>query len=162
MRLVAVDPSTEATGVATFEDGKLIYVEILRGIGLGADGMIFDIVMSLRDYDSDDVIIESPTVYRRGGKGDANDLIPVAIIAGAAACALVNHTRVLRQIPIEFVEPRTWKGSVPKDIQNKRDLKKLSPEELELFHRMLRKEPRGLINNAADAVGIGLYKLGRS
>lgn len=163
MKLVAVDPGVKATGIALFVDNKLTHVTLSRATDLEAmiQGL-FDIEMPVDFGYPDAVIIERPTVYRRGGKGDNNDLISVAIVAGAAGaafgCGLWTTT--------EFVEPRTWKGSTPKKIHNERIVDQLNKAEREVLDGLLSrtkkaKVAKSLVHNVIDAIGVGLYKLGR-
>ena len=159
MTLVSVDPGVNATGLAVFEDEELVGVRLLRA------GSLRHMISVLVNEEwpvqfgyPETVIIEQPTVYRRGGKGDSKDLISVAIVAGAAAaaygCESLDQT-------IKFVEPRTWKGSVPKKVHNERILDKLRILELQYFNMCIDDVPSSLAHNMIDAVGIGLYDLGR-
>ncbi len=159
MTLVAVDPGVNSTGLAVFEDETLVGVRLLRAESL--QHMICVLVNEewpVQFGYPETVIVEQPTVYRRGGKGDSKDLISVAIVAGAAAaaygCESLDQT-------IRFVEPRTWKGSVPKKVHNERILRELHKEERKYFDWVIEDVPSGLVHNMIDAVGIGLYELGR-
>lgn len=104
---------------------------------------------------------EYPQTYGgRAKKGDANDLIAVALVAGA----LVGRLGV----PSRLILPREWKGSISKPetkaeyerdgyVVEERNKAKLSAEE---YHRI--EWPRDWKKrlDVADAVGIGLYALG--
>ncbi len=99
-------------------------------------------------------VIEKPQIYRqRMWKGDPNDNVDVAIAAGVAAATLS------RCGPVSFAAPRAWKGQREKRIDNAYTLRLLGPDEAEVLagHKV-----RGSkLHNVVDAVGIGLWKLGR-
>jgi hypothetical protein len=99
-------------------------------------------------------IIEAPRWYPREHRIDTNDLLDLSVLVGE----LKRHFAE-RGANVELVYPRTWKGTVPKDIHNKRVLAALSKEEL----AVLPKRPRAkdYDHNVLDAVGLGLWKLGR-
>ncbi len=149
--LLAVDPGVTCLGWAWFYNEKLINCGICR-----AESLEEMIVYPFPWNSPELAVIERPTVYRRGGKGDPADLISIAIVAGAAA----RTAKAVR-----FVEPRTWKGSVPKKIHNKRVLDALHDEtygsEVDVWNTAAGPEPIYLLHNMIDAVGIGLYQLGR-
>lgn len=158
MKLVAVDPATKATGIALFDAHKLTHVALVRGNSIG------QMLIALSNLDwppefgiPNVVIVERPVVYPRDGIKKAKDLISVAIVGGAAAlafgCEVWTET--------EFIEPRTWKGSVPKEIHNARVMNMLDSNEIEIIDKRLATAPPKLVHNVIDAVGIGLYKLGR-
>jgi hypothetical protein len=81
---------------------------------------------------------------------EAADLLTIQAIAAYAAgrsCASVGL--------IHYYTPQQWKGSVPKTVMERRIRSKLAPDELATL-------PTGAkAHNAIDAVGLGLYHLGR-
>lgn len=100
------------------------------------------------------VIIEKPQWRPHERKIDINSLIALAIMVG-------ELKRVYRSFgaDVNLVVPTTWKGSVPKDIHNRRVLSHLSPEELARVP--LRPRAKTPDHNCVDAIGLGLWKLGR-
>jgi hypothetical protein len=99
--------------------------------------------------------MEYPQIYRRerGSKGEnPNDLLDVACVAGAILATV-------RALQFYLVYPAAWKGQVPKAIHNERVCKHLAPDELRTLEAA--KVPSRLKNNAIDAIGIGLWYLGR-
>jgi hypothetical protein len=80
-------------------------------------------------------------------KGTPTALIELAFRLGELVGLYMRKVEV-----VELVTPAVWKGSVPKEICQSRILKKLEPEELSVLDKN---------HNAMDAVGIGLWKLGR-
>lgn len=154
--LISVDPGVKATGVAFFDDYSLVNVLLVRARSL--ELMIVEMQKFTNFYDTPDtVIVERPTIYRRGGKGDPVGLVSISIVAGAAACSISQDV----WSKIKFVEPRVWKGSVPKKIHNERIVEQLNDREQAILKTRLVKAPVKLIHNVIDAVGIGLYQLGK-
>ena len=86
-------------------------------------------------------------------RSSAQDLIRVATVGAAIAGMLSPEPW--------FVTPNEWKGQVPKEIMGSRVLHALVPAEGLVFTR----DSRGITPNAAhnivDAIGIGLWAVGR-
>lgn len=102
----------------------------------------------------DVVVYELPQVYRgRKNKGDPNDLIMLAVIAGEVA------GRFPKAHVIE-VTPRRWSGGTSKtttgdawdSIRGRRLIERLTPEERACVQDT---------HDALDSAGIGLWCLGR-
>jgi hypothetical protein len=94
------------------------------------------------------LIGELPTYRGRQpgvNKATPTDLIKLAVILGEFLGLYRRKVDVVR-----LVTPAEWKGSVPKDICHSRIEDVLGPDE---------KMPEN--HNARDAVGIGLFELGR-
>ena len=144
MSLFALDPGNN-TGWAVFEDGSLLDAGVLP---FGA------VRQELRIYSGDSVLIEVPRHYPHREKGDVNDLLDLSLRAGELKAWAEGKTQ-----KVELVWPRTWKGTAPKEIHNQRVLRALKAFELKL----LPKSPRAkkFDHNCVDAVGLGLWKLGR-
>lgn len=100
------------------------------------------------------VVIELPRWYPHERKVDVQDLIELGVKVGW----LKGFYRSLG-VEAELVLPTTWKGSVPKEIHNRRVLEALTEEELQIVPRRPRAKDHD--HNIVDAVGIGLWKLGR-
>jgi len=136
MWLTAIDPGA-TKGWATFTRGRLF------ACGLGGHAIPPGLV-----------VIERP-VYRPGARVDPNDLVTLAIRVGEdkAAAERAGCT-------VELVEPHMWKGSVPKAIHHRRLLAALTSDERAVFDSAPgTKTQKG---NTLDAVGIGLWRLGRA
>lgn len=140
--VTAIDPGADA-GVACFVDGALFWCGVVHE------------PTAEQVAGASDVVLEEPQVYRRG-RGDPNDLIKLARLVGRweelgrGAGARVHRVR-----------PRTWKGTVPKSIHNARTLALLSSSERHVVEQDLDRVARAVRHNAIDAVGIGLWFLGR-
>lgn len=140
------DPGN-STGWGHFEKGQLLDAGVLPFSSMSA-------YITATVCAGDSVLIEVPRHYPHNEKGDTNDLIDLAVQVGQlkAWCELRGAT-------VTLVWPRTWKGSVPKNIHNERVLRALSDVE----RKLLPKSPRArkYDHNCVDAVGLGLWKLER-
>lgn len=159
MRLVAIDPSLRATGWAVFEDGRLVSCGIVKtAAGTTAEQAAREVAQRLKnDLDGAVAVIERPQIYQgRRSKGDPNDLVGVALVAGA--CAAWADRAV-------FVLPHDWKGSIPKHAQlsryivHRRNEKALDDASCAVYRKCLAAWAAGLRHNLADAVGIGLHAM---
>lgn len=144
--LLALDPSVTATGWAFFEDGKVKDAGVLSRVDefRGTELQVF------RTTRPDILVVEIPQVYGRNSMVDENDLIAVAVTAGVFIGSIICKELVT-------VRPAKWKGQVPKSIHNERVLAKLSADERDLLLDI----PKSKLHNAIDAIGIGLWHLGR-
>lgn len=136
--LLACDPG-ENCGGACFIGGVLVWAGLLSfadptHIAIRAERMI----------------VEIPQVYPGPRAEDPNDLIGVAIIAG-------QWIRSVSAPDTRRVFPRQWKGGVDKKIHNGRVLAKLSAAELQEVPKMAASK----LHNVIDAIGLGLFDLGR-
>ncbi len=130
--LLAIDPGVH-TGWALFD-------EKLLGCGLGDPPTEF----ALR------VVIEIPQVYP-AHPVPPNDLITLAFLAGRyAGCATCE---------VFTVFPHQWKGNLSKEVCGARVRFRLSSEERKVVDEL--KVPVKQLHNAMDAIGIGLFALGR-
>lgn len=141
--VIAIDPG-KRSGFAVFNGGALAVAgtldeaEILDRPPCSLGGV---------------AVIEVPVVYPTR-KVDANDLIDLAVLVGD----LRGYYR-RTGFEVRLVRPRTWKGTVPKDIHGRRVLAALSAEERALLPR--RPRAKNYDHNMLDAVGLGLWQLKR-
>jgi hypothetical protein len=161
--LLAIDPGTD-TGWALFSDSSDRddrYRLIACGLG---DPRLSD---RHRIADITRVVIERPMIYPRGQTKNPNDVLSVAVNAG-------EWGGLYRQwATIEYVLPFQWKGSVPKAIHHERVLAKLSDAERAVVDQAMargrsdasqaqaKRVARGKRHNVLDAVGLGLFGVGR-
>lgn len=142
MGLMSVDPGKNEFAWAYFVGNKL------SKCGLCCDINNKDVNKLVYGAEA---VIEVPQIYpQRVWKGDPNDLIDVALTAGRVSTAFPRF---------EFVRPHAWKGNRPKNIDNSYTLTLLTPDELNILnycHVIKSKK-----HNVIDAIGIGLWKLGR-
>ena len=136
--LLAIDPGKNSTGIALFGGGELLDVELAKDPYH---------VANLAMNPVDEVIVELPRAYGPRSPVDPNDLI----LLGALAGFLVGITPCNRRW---YIHPQDWKGQMPKEIDNQRTIRHLKDNERQL----LGARPN---HNVVDAVGIGLWVLGR-
>jgi hypothetical protein len=136
--LVAVDPGRDA-GVAVFDGGRLVCNTVVRRRGDDFAAQVRAIEMFIPSAAH---IVAERMVPRRGRFEAADDLVDVTLLTGMLVKGKV----------FTLYRPEQWKGQLSKDVQHAKMMRVLDPEELSLL------SPD---HNARDAVGIGLYHLGR-
>lgn len=147
-RVIAIDPGA-CNGYAIFYSGALVFAGVFKGEDI--EELPRQAFMQFSGgFALDLVVIEKPVIYPLDTKGDPNQLITLAIRAGEIAGRFRYANR-----EVEWVKPRTWKGTAPKDITNRRTLAKLTDEEKECLPRL----PKTKAHNMLDAIGIGLWYL---
>lgn len=145
-----IDPGVNEIGVAIWEGPWLVQAFLVRRL---RDEHFYSMIIKLRQLMPTYITrlaIEKPRVYAPSrSKGDPNDLIDLAFVAGATIYAAQ---------PKEVIEiyPATWKGQVPKPVMVERVKSALTPKELPLVELP---RAKSLQHNVWDAVGIGLYLL---
>jgi hypothetical protein len=137
--LLAVDPGRD-TGLAHFEDGELRWCTLARSFSATTARL---------------VVIEEPQAYRH------TPTPPQALIRLAEVVGQYQEMARRAGAEVKLVKPRQWKGQLPKDICNKRVVEQLTCEERALAYPSLTAIARGKRHNVIDAIGIGLWELGR-
>lgn len=144
-RILAIDPGSDM-GWALFDEGRLI------SCGVGTpDGAALHIGR---------VVLERPMIYP-GGRQRARprDVITLALRAGEAAGLYARRYGV----EPEYFEPDVWKGgSIAKEAHHPRVWKRLSQAEHEIVSKAATTVPEKKRHNMLDAIGIGLFALGRN
>lgn len=165
--LVSIDPGKNACGCAMFVGGKLVtagYVildgscrALAQAVSTWVD--VGDSLYGRKDTSDRELVIEKPQTYGgRAAKGDTNDLIDVAMVAGGIAALAISGTKVT------FLYPSQWKGQIPKPktgetyIIEARVLAALSAEER---GQVGIPRAKSKAHNVYDAIGIGLKTLKR-
>ena len=143
-RTLSIDPGA-STGWALFDGSDLTFAGVL-------DPECAHPLALVPDVRSVSAIVTEYPEFRPGDtKSNPNDLITLAMRAGVIEGMLRAHA------PSAWwrrVRPSQWKGSVPKPIHNKRVLGALTAREMALL-------PNALKHDTIDAVGIGLWHVGR-
>ncbi len=117
------------------------YVQYITGEGFGIGVPIFP----------DRLVLEVPQIYRAGlQKGDQADIGALFGVDGAIAS--------LYDCPVTWYHPAKWKQQVPKAVMCNRIMGRLTDDEKKAVDPSV---PKGLLHNVVDAVGIGLFYLGR-
>ena len=164
--LLALDPGIRYPACALFADRELVsasrislpgkltklnMAERVRHIGNLLYGWVTGVLI---DVPLDRIVYEVPQIYsRRKSKGDPNDLIPLAMVAGYLSGRFPNTQA-------HGLKPREWCGQLPKVTKGD---PWASPRG-ELVARRLDAAERACIvssHDAIDAVGIGLHDLER-
>lgn len=133
--MITIDPGVHGSGFAYWSDeGDLYHVSYGE--------------TRVADYAS--VVIELPQIYPGSrSKGNPNNLIKLAFEAG----------RLIGDKAFETVLPRQWKGTIKKEVMLRRILSRLTDEEIAMLKAL--KLPKSKEKECIDAIGIGLWKLGR-
>lgn len=159
MNLLALDPGIRGCGVAFFQDGELqtgMYVPNPAARGNGPEE-VRQMVAAVKYYllprctlGLDELVIEWPQVYSTSRGKDPNDLLPLVGIGCGLACVFP------RAYAVRYL-PREWKSTMAKGAAfEKRVLDRLGTDE-----RQFISGPRSLLHNVYDAIGLGLFHLGR-
>lgn len=156
--LISIDPG-KTTGYASFSDAVLLsagtapradlFAPVTRDAYGRPTGALPFPLFPLETL----VLIELPRWYPHDHT-DVNDLIDLAVLVGE----IKRHYEAMDCV-VELVWPRTWKGSAPKDVTNRRTVAALS--EVEESRLPVRPRARTYDHNMLDAVGLGLWELGR-
>jgi len=144
--LLAIDPGAH-TGWACFDS-------MTKGVPLRACGVGCPSLSKVLK-----VVIELPRVYptsRVGKPVPPNDLVDLAFLAGRY-CGLAEGWAQPCGAQIFTVLPAEWKGQLPKEVSHRRILMQLSFEERKVVEECERNVSKGVLHNALDAIGIGLY-----
>lgn len=178
MMLLAVDPSVRSPGAALFENKRLIACTrlVLERDESASQGQHWmDVAQTLRRWARaqhlgpiDELVFERPQIYTWAkSKGDPNDLIGLAGVGSALAGLLTPSL-------ITTPKPDEWAGQVSKVCpvckgKAKRKCKTCegsafrTPRGQRIMSRLDAAE-RALVpdqHDALDAVGIGLFAVGR-
>lgn len=181
--LAAVDPGLERCGLAIFEHGKLIdtalitanpkppamagEVERAQAVATAtirrfvacspSEGTVVGALVGAR------LVVEWPRIYMPGkSKGAGRDILVLACVDGALAALAASRGAVVTQ-----VTPDTWKGQLLDKLMMGRVIgtgaadDRLSPPERLIAVSALDGIAASLRHNVIDAIGIGLYALGR-
>lgn len=101
------------------------------------------------------VYLESMEVRGTGSKTPPADLVAVE----GRGNLFAGYLRPKRLVTLT---PTTWKGSVPKVIHHPRILHELASAEAAILDRAIKAAPKTNAKEILDAVGLGLYGLGRT
>ena len=143
---LSVDPGTREMGWALWRGTSLVQCGLARGKTWTGT------VRKMPELPCVDVLtLEDQQIYR-SSPVDAHALLAVARVVGAVV-AFYDYPKH------SLVKPAKWKGQVPKKICNERTLKALSQIETEVVGNV--KCPASLRHNLLDAIGIGLWAVGR-
>jgi len=152
-KILSIDPGFKYFGFAILDDSEVLSAGLSKTkVGAWATKSrqppsflaLLDVVQAY-EWESRHAVIEFPRVHRDTPNNDS-------IVKLAAACGAYTALLETQDFTIEWVEPREWKGMVPKDIMYKRIIAKLNTEEYSRIDK-----PQD--HNVIDAVGIGLWQI---
>ena len=136
IELITIDPGVHKSSIALWNFDKwLLYAEDLK------NPEVFAIIAGI---DVARVVIETPVLYAKKRKQHA-DVMRLLDVVNAMKTTAKNSAGVF---------PSAWKGQVPKKIHGERIL-----NELRDFERAAIIDDKN--HNTIDAIGIGLWLLGR-
>lgn len=179
--LLSVDPGLRKSGAALWHDGELVAAKLIEpksddtDVALVIEAMASDMHEWLRSFPSCPcghdgyglvpimcLVCERPRTYGgRAGRGDANDLIAVALVVGA----LLGRLSCPTALPL----PKEWKGQLPKPQTKAEYLSDGYPVEERVRAKLSLAEaarvewPKDWKKkmDVSDALGIGLWALKR-
>lgn len=155
--MICIDPGLRGCGAALFHEQKLIEARYISNPEKTRRGPVAwramaDAIMNTWGWMgpvTSDMYLEVPQVYGGPRAEDPNDLIDLAGVDGAIASRYASSN-------LNFFLPRQWKGQVPKDKMTQRIKEQLFDFELARVKSAGAKD-----HNTYDAIGIGLFVLGR-
>lgn len=159
--LICIDPGLRGCGVAYFEGNKLVSADYVKnpvaGRGYAAHSALgWRVAAWLGPYGTTMgalALIEHPRVYPGAPNKDLNDLLDVVAV-GAAVGSCLQTTNAHSPVT---VYPSEWKGTVKKAVMTARIKAALTTDELKVCGFTNKSDDSDLL----DAVGIGLWRLGR-
>lgn len=173
MTLIAFDPGLHNPALAVFQGGVLVYASRVKvptalkstklSMGTRCVGVAQEALKVLQAKFPDlqgpvTLVVEWPKVYRgTKAKGDPADLLPLAGTGIALASLLTTRypgLEIFTPIPFDWTGnlPKATKGDPRESVRGVRVWSRLSERERECVV---------LSHDAIDAIGIGLWKLGR-
>lgn len=147
--LLTIDPGVHACGCAIFARGRLVKAAYVK---TNDPNTLAQAVVDFQTgYFATHVAIERQRIYDGGRKQkiDLNDLLDLSRVVG-------RLEERYRSWPAQLIYPQDWKGQVPKEIMTKRIQRALTPDEMAVIVSAGSKD-----HNTFDAIGIGLFVLGR-
>lgn len=162
--LVSIDPGYKDCGVAIFRGGELDHCHhvVCKTTGMveaiqftETARCVVDYVMNAIDCSTFDLIIEYPQQYARS-PAPRESVQRLVGVVGSLVSQFQSKTGGLG-LRVTTYKPREWKGQVPKDVMFRRITSKLSGDEIDRIPPLSKTR----LSHVYDAVGIGLYHLGR-
>lgn len=151
MKVLAIDASTKSTGVALFEDTKLIKYDCLTATSTDLIKRIQKIISQLNNFISNETIDKVILEEVRPENGLQNIKTHKALMWLQAAIAFLFH-ELYPKTEIEYVYPSEWRAKC--GIKNGRGLRREQAKELDIA--FCKKEYLIDVNDdIADAIGIG-------
>ena len=151
MKVLAIDASTKSTGVALFEDTKLIKYECLTATSTDLIKRIQKIIQQLHEFTSSETIDKIILEEVRPENGLQNIKTHRALMWLQGAIAFLFH-ETHPKAEIEYVYPSSWRAKC--GIKNGRGVRREALKEMDIA--FCKKEYLIDVNDdIADAIGIG-------
>lgn len=158
--LVCVDPGLRGLGLAMFRSGTLEFATYV--VNLDKDGRgpsahcrlaesVLEFVEEPLVSEQAHFLVEFPQVYPGPSKIDVNDLLDIAGVASSVTTILSGFG-----YKCQATLPRAWKGNIKKEIMTERIRASLTDLERGRMVSVGAKD-----HNTLDAIGLGLWRLGR-
>ena len=145
-RLVSIDPSTKASGVATFDDAKLVDYQLFKCNDTEVDIRIHKIGEVLLSY----LIKQKPDIiYIEHPQGHGSNVALVAMI-----CELLGIVRayaIAKKIEYKELTPSVWRKycGFKQGKKTRKELKQMSIDYVKEYFNIV------VSDDVADAVSIG-------
>lgn len=153
---IAIDPGVRTAGYAVFSDGHVVRAGYIIAKDRRELGYMLLSEAFLEHGRAKRAIIERPTIYdSRHQKGDQKDIADLLLTVGYLAATLEASDC---DLTVEMVEPRSWKGQIPKEVSQLRVDRILTEEE-----RLAIRWPtaKSLRHNCWDALHLGVWAFAR-
>jgi hypothetical protein len=158
--MITIDPNLRGCGVAEWYRGQLVFAIYVKnpepGRGYSAHTALgravrgaLDVPEALVTELEAPVVIEHPRVYPGMPQVDLNDLLDVVAVGATVAASF--------RCEVQTVFPSEWKGTMKKAAMLDRIWSKLSADEKLVVQKTNKSDSADIL----DAIGIGLWKLGR-
>lgn len=155
-----MDPGVRSLGAARWDSRRLTRVIVSRS---PKSRTVADAVHDHREAllraqmgEADEGVIEH--MQYRPQDSTPQDLIDVQAVGCTVIGSIARH--------VLFLKPTSWKGTIPKRVHHKRIVGQLDEQEIrvlgDLYDRVLNGKTRGNDKEALDAIGLGLFHLGRT
>ena len=161
-KVISFDCGLSYVGAAIFDCTTKALVDC-HYIDTGIDGrygaeQVADLVLKVlkvfeKDLSNALITVEYPEQYAQT-PAPRSSVQGLACTGGGIVCMLKREDN-----KVEFVLPKEWKKQVPKDIMLERIVNRLSDSEKAILEskRLIKSKK----HNVVDAIGLGLYKIGR-
>lgn len=155
-KTITFDPGKRSAAWAVFDGPVLVRCGMERWGDNVFPLSLEELFRASRTWEPMRVLIEYQQIYAHGRARTRNaaDILSVTLTAGRIAQAIGPHAGAPR-----FVLPHEWKGSVRADVMLGRIVAILSSSERDILHAT--QVPRTLLHNVVDAIGLGLWSVGR-
>lgn len=155
MYWLSVDPGIGGTGVAYWKEGQLLKATTLRPKYVpnsswekNVTNISSQFAQLVASSEAELAIFEAPVFFSGAGRvvAESGDLCKLAML-----CGMYIYIVGDLQISYQLITPAHWKGQLPKKVAATRIEKEMGRD----F------PTERLSNHAVDAIGIGLWHLGR-